>query len=130
MGLSLFDERSPTLAIAWWTDANSPSGQGLVAPANNFQRIDRILCTHDDTVPVKIQLQLLDSFGEIQTLVTCDMPVGCGTEDGVPPVDLIALAGLTDAGLVITGPTSLQVNLPAALSSGKNAWAAAIGGLL
>jgi hypothetical protein len=126
--LTVFDERRPFAALGFIDAADTPLITGFVSTSGALLRIDKVLISTDDTVAVTVQLLLDDTLGDTVPISTVDLPPGAGTTDGVPAAEMLALAGLTDAGIVLENPINLKINVVTAMSVGTKLYLCALGG--
>lgn len=127
MSLTLFDETVPESFAIVLDDANTPGALDLTNSDKVLRRIDSILVASNDTVDRVIQLRLSQG-GNYYWLGSLNVPAGTGF-DGTPALDLLAsVLPATQVGLNLFVFVILQVNAPAAVSSGKGIWLTTFGG--
>lgn len=126
MGLSMFDEHDPVMAVVALTIADTTVPAYLTQGASRGTRLDDLLLTSDAAGAVDVHL-VLDN-GTAYVVATVSVPSGAGLVGGIPPKSVSSLFPVGQDALVVPGGTTVKVAMAVTLGAGETVTAFAFGG--
>lgn len=129
MGVQLFNEAFPVLYGLQLANGDGTTVTLLTQSLLQFQRIDHILASNNDTIPHVLNITAFVNANE-QRVASASVPAGAGY-GGIPPVDVIATGAPASLdGIPLAANVHLSAQLEIAMVGGSLMNLLATGGLL